>query len=152
LFSNEAKHPTVSLKENVDGKVISVDEPITEASTANKKTNYVIIVDFKVNVHIEYDDGTTKDGMFLDDAQLLGWDDRYDWFADDIYGSDIITSSGKIKKNDNGIISLRSRRGVYVGNTVNDCDDYCKMGNRESYNCTICELIETVDGWAAVPV
>lgn len=115
---------------------------VTEASTPKKKTNYVIVIDFEANVHL---DDLNKDGMFLEDARLLGWNNRYDWFSEDIYGSDIITNSGRIKySNDVGIIQTDRFNGAYVGETLEDCDYYYDMG-KEEYDCTICTLIKTIE-------
>jgi hypothetical protein len=36
---------------------------------------------------------------------------------------------------------------------VKDCIDYCKGGNDEGYNCTLCKLEKNSDGeWIVVPV
>jgi hypothetical protein len=41
---------------------------------------------------------------------------------------------------------------VYVGETVEECKGHSDEGNEEGYDCTVCKLIETEDGYDLEPV
>ena len=104
-----------------------------------KKTNYVVVVDY-------------EEGQTLSDCYLLGWSNRYDWFDCDTTGDEILTPTGRIKKNNWGIIEVSHKVGVYVGETESECKGYSDDGNREGYNCTVCKLEKNGDDWNLIPV
>jgi hypothetical protein len=104
-----------------------------------KKTNYVIVVGYEEN-------------QILDDCLLLGWSCKYDWFDCETYGYEILTPTGRVKKNGWGLININKDVAVYVGETADYCKDYADSGNREGYNCTICKLEKYNDEWILVPV
>ena len=107
--------------------------------TDKKVTNYVVVVDY-------------KEGQVLSDCYLLGWSNKYDWFDCDTTGDEILTPTGKVKKNEFGSIRINSDVGVYVGEKESDCRSYSEDGNREGYNCTVCRLEKTEDDWNLIPV
>ena len=92
-----------------------------------RKTNYVIVANY-------------DNEQFLDECCLLGWNNRHDWFDTDYMGYEILTSTGKVKNNKNGLIKTSSDTSVYVGETFDDCKLYMEMGNREGLNCRVCKL------------
>lgn len=104
-----------------------------------KVTNYVVVVDY-------------EEGQTLSNCWLLGWSNKYDWFDCDTSGDEIMTPTGKVKKNEFGIIQVNSDVGVYVGEVESDCRDHSDSGNREGYNCTVCRLERTEDDWNLIPV
>jgi hypothetical protein len=104
-----------------------------------KVTNYVVVVDY-------------EEGQTLSDCWLLGWNNNYDWFDCDTCGDDIITPSGQIKKNEYGLIEIDRWTSVYVGTEIKDCKEYSDSGNKEGYDCTVCRLEKTEDGWNLIPV
>lgn len=104
-----------------------------------RQTNYVIVVGY-------------EDGQTLDDCWLLGWSNKYDWFDTDTCGEEILTKSGRVKKNDCGLIKIDRWVSVYVGETVDYCKSYCDDGNKEGYNCTVCKLEKNGDDWNLIPV
>ena len=104
-----------------------------------KVTNYVVVVDY-------------EEGQTLSDCWLLGWSNKYDWFDCDTSGDEILTPTGKVKKNEWGIIHVNSDVGVYVGTEVEDCKGHSDSGNREGYDCTVCRLETTEDNWNLIPV
>jgi hypothetical protein len=59
-----------------------------------KNTNYVVVVDY-------------KEGQTLEDCYLLGWSNKYDWFDCDTCGDEILTSTGRVKKNKYGLIEIK---------------------------------------------
>ena len=104
-----------------------------------EKTNYVVVLDY-------------EDGLYLDEAYLLGWDSRYDWYADDICGDEIMTKAGNVKKNYFGAINVGRMVSAYVGNTINDCKAYAIDARKEGYNCTVCCITKDEDGdWLLIP-
>jgi hypothetical protein len=105
-------------------------------------TNYVIVVDYDEN------------NPYLEDNYLLGWNNKYDWYDTDTCGYEIMTPKGNIKKCKYSLlIDIDRWVSVYVGTEVKDCIDYCKGGNEEGYNCTVCKLEKDSDGeWIVVPV
>jgi hypothetical protein len=104
-----------------------------------KVTNYVVVVDY-------------EEGQTLSDCWLLGWSNKYDWFDCDTSGDEILTPTGKVKKNEWGIIHVNSDVGVYVGTEIKDCKDYSDSGNKEGYDCIVCRLEKTEDDWNLIPV
>ncbi len=104
-----------------------------------KVTNYVVVVDY-------------EEGQTLSDCWLLGWSNKYDWFDCDTSGDEILTPTGKVKKNEWGIIHVNSDVGVYVGTEIKDCQSYSDSGNKEGYDCTVCRLEKTEDDWNLIPV
>ncbi len=104
-----------------------------------KKTNYVVVVDY-------------EEGQTLEDCCLLGWNCKYDWFDCDTYGWEILTPTGRVKKNKWNLIDINKDVAVYVGETVDGCKDYADSGNRESYNCTVCKVEKDGDDWMLIPV
>jgi hypothetical protein len=104
-----------------------------------KNTNYVVVVDY-------------KEGQTLEDCYLLGWSNKYDWFDCDTCGDEILTSTGRVKKNKYGLIEIDRWVSVYVGEQQKDCQSYSDDGNKEGYNCTVCRLEKTEDDWNLIPV
>ena len=107
--------------------------------TELKKTNYVVVVDY-------------VEGQTLSDCWLLGWNNKYDWYDCDTCGEEITTPTGRVKKNEYGLIDINRWTSVYVGETKEDCQDYSDGGNREGYECTVCRLEKIEDGWNLIPV
>ena len=108
-------------------------------TSTKKNTNYVIVVDY-------------VDGQTLEDCYLLGWNNKYDWFDTDTCGWEIMTPSGRVKKNDSGLIFIDRLVGVYVSETEDYWKCHCDSGNREGYDCTICRLEKKDDEWLLIPV
>lgn len=108
----------------------------------SSKTNYVIVVDYDEN------------NPYLEDNYLLGWSNKYDWYDCDTTGDEIMTPKGNIKKCKYSLlIDIDRWVSVYVGTEIKDCLDYCKGGNEEGYDCTVCKLEKDSDGeWIVVPV
>ena len=104
-----------------------------------KKTNYVVVVDY-------------EEGQTLEECFLLGWDCKYDWFDGDTCGDEILTPTGRVKKNKWNLIDINNDVAVYVGETVDGCKDYADSGNREGYNCTVCKVEKDGDDWMLIPV
>ena len=102
----------------------------------NLNTNYIIVVDYDEN------------NCLLEDQYLLGWDNKSDWFDCDTYGDEIITPSGRVKKNHIGFIDIDKWVSVYVndGNSLNELFDTCRGGNEEGYDCTVCKIEKDSDG------
>ena len=103
------------------------------------KTNYVVVVDY-------------EEGQTLDNCCLLGWDNKTDWFDTDTYGFEILNDDGSIKDRTYCCIEIDRWVGVYVGETVEECKDYSDDGNKEGYDCTVCKLIKTENGYDLEPV
>ena len=104
------------------------------------KTNYVVVVDY-------------VEGQTLSGCRLLGWNNKYDWFDCDTYGEEIMTPTGRVKKNDFGLLIKIDRWiSVYVGETESNCRSYSDDGNREGYDCTVCRLEKMEDDWNLIPV
>lgn len=108
-------------------------------NTNLKKTNYVVAVDY-------------EEGQTLEECHLLGWDCKYDWFDSDTCGWEILTPTGRVKKNKWNLIDINKDVVVYVGETVDGCKDYADSGNREGYDCTICKVEKDGDDWMLIPV
>jgi hypothetical protein len=104
-----------------------------------KKTLYAIVVDF-------------TEGQYLDDSWLLGWDNKYDWYAADIDGCDIMTPSGRIKKSNWSFIDVDRWVSACVNDDAAYCEEYAADARREGYDCTVCRLDKVADGWLLVPV
>lgn len=104
-----------------------------------KVTNYVVVVDY-------------KDGQTLEDCYLFGWNSKYDWFDCDTCGEEILTPTGRVKKNEFGLIEINSRVMVYVGEELYAVQSPSASGNREGYNCTICRLEKSGNNWNLIPV
>lgn len=104
-----------------------------------KNTNYVIVVGF-------------EEGQFLEDSYLLGWSCKYDWFDCDTTGDEIMTPTGRVKKNEWGLISINRDVSVYVSDEPDWCREYSDMGKREGYDCTVCKLEKVNDGIILIPV
>ena len=106
-----------------------------------KVTNFVVVVDF---------DSTNN---YLEDQYLLGWNNKYDWFDCDTCGDEILTPTGRVKKNEFGLIDINRWVSVYVGETKTYVQSHSDSGNKEGYNCTICKLEKDSDGeWIVIPV
>ena len=105
----------------------------------NKKTNYVVVVGY-------------EEGQTLEDCFLLGWSNKYDWFDCDTCGDEILTPTGRVKKNDFGLLKIDKNVAIYVGETANDCRSYSDDANREGYECTVCQLKKADDSWDLIPV
>lgn len=104
------------------------------------KTNYVVVVDY-------------TEGQTLSECRLLGWNHKYDWFDCDTYGEEIMTPTGRVKKNDFGLLIKIDRWvAVYAGETESGCRSYSDDGNREGYDCTVCRLEKIEDDWNLIPV
>jgi hypothetical protein len=108
-------------------------------TSIKKNTNYVVVVDY-------------VDGQTLEDCFLLGWNNKYDWFDCDTCGWEILTKTGRVKKHDYCCIDIDRWVGVYVGEKESDCRSYSDDGNREGYDCTVCQLIKTENGYDLKPV
>ena len=105
-----------------------------------KPTNYVIVTDYD-----------SRDN-YLDNQTLLGWDNDTDWFDHYTSGDDLITKTGRIKRNRWGLIFI-DNIGVYVGETQSEVQEHSDSGNREGYNCTVCKIEKDKEGyWIVVPV
>ena len=98
-----------------------------------KKTNYVVVA---------YYDGE----HYLDECCLLGWNGREDYYCTDFYGDDIITPKGNVKKNDRGLIWTSTHTSVYVGETLEYCEDHAKWGNLEGLECRVCKIEKDSNG------
>ena len=98
-----------------------------------RKTNYVVVAYY-------------EDEEYLEDCCLLGWNGREDYVCTDYYGCDIMTPSGNVKKNKNGLIWTSTHNSVYVGETLDECRTYEEMGNREGLNCRVCKLEKDLFG------
>ena len=98
-------------------------------ATELKKTNFVISTNA----------AETEDGMYLDELWLLGWDNDTDWFCD-IDSQDILTSTGKVKKNQFGLIHTSRHEAVYVGEDLKYVEKACEEAIDEGINCCICRL------------
>ena len=106
-----------------------------------KVTNFVVVVDFDPN------------NNYLEDQYLLGWNNKYDWFDCDTCGDEILTPTGRVKKNEFGLIEIDRWVSVYVGETQTDIQSHSDSGNKEGYNCTVCKLEKDSDGeWIVIPV
>lgn len=110
-------------------------------TTKTKTTNYVIVLDY------------TED-MLLVDAFLLGWNNKYDWFDTDTCGDEILTNSGRVKRNKYGLlINIDRWVSIYASEDQSAVQSYADDGNREGYDCTVCKLEKNSDGdWTLVPV
>ena len=107
--------------------------------TEKKNTNYVVVVDY-------------EEGQTLSECWLLGWNNNYDWYDCETYGEEILTPTGKVKKNEYGLIDIDRWTSVYVGEEQKDVQDYCDGGNSEGYDCTVCKLEKNGDDWNLIPV
>ena len=107
--------------------------------TEKKNTNYVVVVDY-------------EEGQTLSECWLLGWNSKYDWFDTETGGDEIMTPTGKVKKNKFGLIQVNTNVGVYVGEEQKDVQSYSDDGNREGYDCTVCKLEKNGDDWNLIPV
>jgi hypothetical protein len=103
-------------------------------------TNFVIVVDFDPS------------NNYLSDQFLLGWNNKYDWFDTDTCGWEILTKTGRVKKNNFGLIEIDRWVSVYVGEDINSCKDCSDSGNKEGYDCTVCKLEKKDDEWMLIPV
>ena len=97
-------------------------------------TNYVVVVDYD-----------SRD-QYLEDQYLLGWNNKYDWFDHDTCGDEILTKSGRVKRNKYGLIDINRWVSVYVGENQSDVQSYSDDGNREGYDCTVCRIEKDSDG------
>jgi hypothetical protein len=104
-----------------------------------KVTNYVVVVDY-------------VKGQTLSDCWLLGWNNKYDWFDCDTCGDEILTSTGRVKKNKYGLIDIDRWVSVYVSDTEEWCRECSNDGNKEGYDCTVCKLEKNGDDWNLIPV
>lgn len=101
-----------------------------------KKTNYVVVA--------YYDNEE-----YLKDCCLLGWNGYEDYYCTAFYGADIITPKNNIKKNRYGLIDTSTHTSVYVGETYEDCKEYCD----EDLECVVCKLEQDSNGdWKVIPI
>jgi hypothetical protein len=108
--------------------------------TELKPTNYVIVVDY-------------VDGQTLSDCWLLGWSNKEDWFNCDTYGFEILTKTGRVKKNKYGLLlEIDKWVSVYVSDEQKTLESYCDDGNGEGYDCTVCKLEREDDDYKLIPV
>ena len=107
--------------------------------TEKKVTNYVVVVDY-------------EEGQTLSECWLLGWNNKYDWFDCDTCGDEIMTPTGKVKKNNWGLIEIDRWVSVYVSETEKWCRECSDSGNKEGYDCTVCKLEKNGDDWNLIPV
>ena len=112
---------------------------MSTTTSTKKNTNYVIVVDY-------------VDGQTLTDCWLLGWNNEYDWFDCETSGDELLTPTGKVKKNKFGLIHINKDVTVYVGEEESDCREYSDSGNHEGYECTVCKLERVGDDWNLIPV
>ena len=99
----------------------------------------------KTNFVISTNAADTKDGMYLEQLWLLGWDNDTDWFTD-IDAQDIMTPKGNVKKNKWGMIHVNRHDTAYVGFEQNDAQKACEEAIDEGYDCCICRLEKNADG------
>lgn len=105
-----------------------------------KNTNYVLVSNY-------------EDEEYLSDCQLLGWNNKEDWFSNDTYGFEILTQTGRVKKNKYGLLLDIDRWvSVYVSDEQKTLESYCDDGNREGYDCVVCKLEKDVDDYKLIPV
>lgn len=105
-----------------------------------KNTNYILVSNY-------------ENQEYLSDCQLLGWNDKYDWFDDDTFGFEILTKTGRVKKNKFGLLLDIDRWvSVYVSDEQKTLESYCDDGNREGYDCVICKLEKDIDDYKIIPV
>ncbi len=103
-------------------------------------TNYVIVTDYNPSDN------------YLENQTLLGWDNDTDWFDHYTSGDELITKTGRIKRNKFGLIFI-DNIGVYVGKNQSDVQSYSDDGNKEGYDCTVCKIEKDSEGeWIVVPV
>lgn len=87
-----------------------------------------------------YDESDYPEGTIL-----LGWNNNYDWFDTDSYVDDILTPKGNLKKVHNGLINVNRWTAVYVGEKVEDVQDYMEDANEEGIEAIVVK-IEITDG------
>ena len=89
----------------------------------------------------------TEDGMCLDELWLLGWDNKYDWYADDIDSQDLLTPTGRLKKTD-GVCCIQIDRwvGCYVDDNQKWMAETCQSAIDEGYDCCLCRLEKDAEG------
>ena len=105
-----------------------------------KNTNYVVVVNY-------------VEGQYLSDCFLLGWNNKFDWYDTDTCGFEILTKTGRVKKNEYGLLIHIDRwTAVYVGEQESDCRSYSDDANKEGYDCTVCKLEKVDDGYRLIPV
>ena len=104
-----------------------------------KQTNYVVVMDF-------------IDGMTLTDCCLLGWDNKTDWYDTDTYGEEILTPSGRVRKNNGCTIDITNWIGVYVSETESWCKEVAADGRKEGYDCTACKLVKNGSDYDLISV
>ena len=134
-------------RDDYDDDYDDEDEDLNEDKGSNdneesdfKDTNFVVVVDYQ------------KDS-YLGDSFLLGWSNRDDWYDDGTCGYEILTSDNQVQKNKYGIfIEVNDDVSVYVGETLEDCKEYCDGGNQEGYNCTVCKLEKDDNDYKLIPV
>lgn len=102
-------------------------------------TNYVIVVDY-------------EEGQTLEDCYLLGWSSKYDWFDCDTCGDEILTPTGKVKKNEFGILQINRNVGVYIGEFIENIVDHYTSSLSEGIDSVICKLENKDNVWNLVPV
>jgi hypothetical protein len=104
-----------------------------------KNTNYVVVVDF-------------VEDQTLDECLLLGWNNKYDWFDCDTGGDEIMTKTGRVKKNKYGLIDIDRWVSVYVSDTDKWVLKWAHDGRKEGYDCTACRLEKRDDEWFVVSI
>lgn len=105
-----------------------------------KNTNYVIVSNY-------------EDEEYLSDCQLLGWNNKEDWFSNATCGFEILTKTGRVKKNKYGLLLDIDRWvSVYVSDEQKTLESYCDDGNKEGYDCVVCKLEKDVDDYKLIPV
>ena len=92
-----------------------------------KQTKYVIVLDY-------------QDDMYFEDACLLGWDSRYNWYVTDIGGDEMMTAKGNIKRNRNGFIDIGRGVSAYASDKYDWLFKYAKAATKEGYISTICKI------------
>ena len=105
-----------------------------------KNTNYVLVSDYEGE-------------EYLSDCQLLGWNNKYDWFDNDTCGFEILTKTGRVKKNKYGLLLDIDRWvSVYVSDEISPLVSHCDSGNNEGYDCVICKLEKDGNDYKLIPV
>jgi hypothetical protein len=103
------------------------------------KTNFVVVVDY-------------IEGQTLDECWLLGWNNKYDWYDCDTVGDEIMTKTGRVKRNKWGLIEIDRWVSVYVSDTEEWVLNCASDGRDEGYDCTACRLEKRDGEWFVVSI
>lgn len=94
---------------------------------------YVVVLDF-------------EEGICLEDACILGWDNQIDWYTE-VDGGDIMTDDGKVKPVPNryGTIDVSRLISAYVDASADGLTAVVDGASLEGYNCTVCRIETNAD-------